>query len=120
MSWISQVVWRAGIGRFIRSSSGDAMPHHVQFRLAWHLAVLPLLFAVGLLLVTPLPALAATITVTTTDGGGIVNNACSLVEALDNANQNMVVHTDCLAAGSASAADVIAFNIPAGLCPGGI
>ena len=52
-----------------------------------------------------LPAAAATITVTTTDQTAVADGACSLPEAIVNANDDDATHGDCAAG---DGADVVA------------
>jgi len=67
----------------------------------------------AVLAIVAVPVSAATFTVTTFDDELATNGACSLREAIVNANDNALTHTDCLVAGEAGPAlDVI--NLPAG------
>ncbi|MDQ4005002.1 MAG: hypothetical protein M3135_01715, partial [Actinomycetota bacterium] len=61
----------------------------------------------GFLLLTPLPAFAATITVTTTANSSGNDGSCSLPEAINSANQDSAFF-ECSAG---TGADTIAFNI---------
>jgi hypothetical protein len=58
------------------------------------LVVLPLPFALGLILASPAPAEAATIVVNSSGEDFVQNGQCTLVEALNNANNNFVMHPD--------------------------
>ena len=89
---------------------------HALGRARW--LMLPLLLAVGLLLVVPTSAEAATITVTSTGEEKQDDGLCTLLEALTNAQFDTLAYRDCLVAGDG--ADTIAFNIPAAQCPGGV
>ena len=81
------------------------------------LGTLPLLLALGLVLAGPAPADAATIVVTSTGAEQTTNGLCTLVEALNNANNNALSHPDCLVAGQGGAViDTVTFNIPNGQC----
>ena len=66
----------------------------MQRRWKRSLAALALLLALG-----QAPALAATINVTTTDPNIVAGSGCSLIEAIENANDTTdgSVHTDCTA-----------------------
>ena len=75
------------------------------------------LLVVAALLSAPTDAAhAATLTVTTNDGGApAVDGQCSLREALQNAVLNVLAHADCLVPGEvAPALDTIQFNIGGG------
>src|SRR5678815_940158 len=66
----------------------------LQHRMAWSLAGAALLLALGQGMAT-----AATITVTTNDPRAIADGQCSLIEAINNANNDAATFPDC-AAGS--------------------
>jgi hypothetical protein len=78
------------------------------------LAVLPLVLAIGVLLVSPTTVQAATITVKSAGEDLIPNNQCTLLEALNNANNDALTHADCLVAGGG--ADTINFDINPASC----
>ena len=71
-------------------------------------AILIVMLALGAFSVSP--ARAATITVTTNAVAVAVNGACSLPEAIANANNDAATNADCSAG---TGADVIVFNIAA-------
>jgi hypothetical protein len=68
----------------------------LQHRMAWSLAGAALLLALG----QGIPE-AATITVTTNKANTRRDNKCSLIEAIDNANNDAATHTDCVAGSGA-------------------
>jgi hypothetical protein len=71
--------------------------------------VLPLVLAIGLLVVAVAPVDAATITVNSTGEEQTNNGLCTLFEALNNANSDAPNSLDCI---SGSGADTIRFQIP--------
>jgi hypothetical protein len=77
----------------------------LQRKLAYSLAGAALLLALGQGVAT-----AATITVTTSDPSIIADGQCSLIEAIDNANNDAATHADCLAG---SGADTIVLPVNA-------
>jgi hypothetical protein len=82
------------------------------------LAILPLLLAVGLLLASPASADAATIVVNSSGEDLIDNGQCTLVEAILNANDNLLSHPDCLVAGQGGGiVDRIELRISPGFDP---
>jgi hypothetical protein len=85
---------------------------HRLVHLAW-LALLSLLLTVTFLLVDVVPAEAATITVTGTGNTLANDGACTLPEALFNANFNSQSYPDCAGGGGeANDHDTIRFQIP--------
>jgi hypothetical protein len=75
--------------------------------------IVPLLLSVGLLLASPATVDAATITVNGTGESQAVDQICTLVEALNNANNNALTHGDCLVPGQGGGiVDTIRFQIP--------
>jgi hypothetical protein len=88
-------------------------------RLVW-LAGLPLFLAAAFLLVNPAPADAATITVNSPGEDVALNGACTLAEAILNANGNAQSSQDCAAGQGGGVVDSIAFNIPAAQCPSNV
>ena len=59
------------------------------------------LMVVALLGLLPQGIMAATITTTDTDPAASANGFCSLIEAIDNANDDAQTHADCAAGNDA-------------------
>lgn len=84
------------------------------------LAVLPALLAIAGLVASPSLADAATIIVNHTGTAQNQDADCTLVEAINNANANRVLHAGCAAGQGGGVVDTILFSIPPALCPGAV